>query len=130
LNGWRRDVVLKLIEIRTKNYPRIFVEHKKTDHPYSQKELDFSFNVANSLARSFYERHGAKILESAFEMQNNISGKKVMTTKHCLKYFMGICPKNIETPQKSNKSLYLVYAGKKYSLNFDCKNCQMEIWNN
>ncbi len=130
LNEWRRIVISKLLEARTKNYPRILAEHKKTDHPYPKKELDYSFNVANGLAKSFYERHGAKVLEDAFELQKNTEGKKVMTTKHCLRYFLGNCPKESAGASFAFKEpLYLVYEGKKYRVNFDCKNCQMEIWN-
>jgi 23S rRNA 5-hydroxycytidine C2501 synthase len=138
LNEWRRGVILKLLETRAKNYPRIPAEHKKTNHPYPEKELDYSFNIANSLAKSFYERHGAKVAEMAFELQENARGKKVMTTKHCLKYFLGVCQKQGNTyPEQEGQGkadlkepLYLVYQHKRYRLGFDCKNCQMEIWNN
>ena len=43
-----------------------------------------------------------------------------MRTKHCLKYAFDMC--------KSPKKLFLVdEKGKKYPLNFDCKNCEMII---
>jgi 23S rRNA 5-hydroxycytidine C2501 synthase len=128
MNGWRRILVSKLSEERMKNYPKISAEYKKTGHPYPQKELDYQFNVSNSLARNFYERHGAKIMEDAFELQKNTKGKKLMTTKHCLRYFLGACPKETAR-QELKEPLHLVYNGKKYRVTFDCKNCQMEIWN-
>lgn len=122
--------MFKLSAIRIENYPKILSEHKKTSHLYYQKELDYTFNVSNTLSRQFYERHGAKVIEDAFELQKDTKGKKVMTTKHCLKYLFGVCPKNMQTGNPGFKEpFYLVYGGKKYRTSFDCKNCQMEIWN-
>src|SRR3989338_1279840 len=130
LNAWRREVIAKLGQKRLENCPKVKVEHKKTDHPYSCKEIDYSFNVANSLARKFYERHEARILESSFEQQKDVRGKKLMTTKHCLKHFLGACIKDVGKNKAVFKEpLFLVYDGKKYRLRFDCAKCQMEIYN-
>jgi 23S rRNA 5-hydroxycytidine C2501 synthase len=130
LNDWRRKLSAAILKKRLKNYPQIKVEHQKTSHEFWTKNLDYNFNVANEMAREFYKRHGVKNIEPAFELQNDNRGKKLMTTKHCLKYYLGACPR-----QKGKKSvdftepLYLVNNGKKYRLNFDCGNCLMEIYN-
>jgi putative protease len=130
LNDWRRELVPELFKERIKNYHRISVEQKKTDNPYPYKELGYSFNVANGLARKFYQRHGAKVLEDSFEQQKDTSGKKLMTTRHCLRYFLGACPKNIEADRADFKEpLSLIYNGRKFQLSFDCDKCVMEVWN-
>lgn len=134
LNDWRRDLIAKLLKARAKNYPRLLVEHKKTEHPFPVSALDHSFNVSNKLAKSFYERHGAKIAEKALESQNDYRGQKLMTTKHCLKYWLGACPKrkgkrSLAAGVEFEEPLYLVREGRKFRLNFDCGNCLMEIWN-
>lgn len=130
LNAWRREVIDKLRQKRLENYPNVKVIHQKTDHPYPYKELDYSFNVSNSLARKFYERHGARILESSFEQQKDVRGKKLMATKHCLKNFLGACIKDVGKNKAVFKEpLFLVYEGEKYRLNFDCAKCLMEIYN-
>ncbi len=130
LNDWRRELISDLFKIRIKNYCRILVEHKKADNPYPYKELDYSFNVANSLARKFYQRHGAEVLEESFEQQKDTSGKKLMTTRHCLRYFLGACPKNLEEGKPDFKEpLSLVYNDRKFQLSFDCDKCVMEVWN-
>ncbi|MFH1820364.1 MAG: U32 family peptidase [Candidatus Nealsonbacteria bacterium] len=130
LNDWRRRVMVKLEQERLKNYPKLKVVHQKTDHSYPYKDIDYSFNVANDLARKFYERHGASVLESSFEQQKNIRGKKLMTTKHCLRHFLGACPKDIMKNKTDFKEpLFLVYDGNKYRLSFDCTECVMEIYN-
>lgn len=130
LNEWRREAVVRLEQKRLENYPKIKVVHQKTDHLYPQKELDYSFNVANSLARKFYERHGVSLMEDSFEQQKDIKGKKLMTTKYCLKHFLGACPKDAgKTKAAFKEPLFLVYEHKKYRLSFDCAECLMEVYN-
>jgi 23S rRNA 5-hydroxycytidine C2501 synthase len=127
LNDWRRRIAAALLKERVGNYTRQENIHIKTDHPYSFKKLDYSYNIANSLAKKFYERHGATVAEMAFELQNNYRGKKLMTCKHCLKFWLGACPR------RGGKSvvaepLYLAQNGKKFPIKFDCGNCRMEIY--
>lgn len=130
MNEWRRAVIAELYKKRVESYQRISADHIKTDNPYPHKELDYSFNVSNSLAKAFYERHGASVIQDSFEQQTNNKGRKIMTTKHCLRYFLGACPKNIEKGKVEFKEpLFLFYNGKKYPLKFDCQKCVMEIYN-
>jgi len=129
LNEWRRVVIDELYQERMKNYPRISVSHKKTDHHYPARDLDYSFNVANSLAKEFYRRHGARATEPAFEHLKNTKGKKLMVCKHCLKHMMGCCPKEVGAKESDFKEpLYLVQDGKRFRLDFDCDRCVMEVW--
>jgi 23S rRNA 5-hydroxycytidine C2501 synthase len=128
LNDWRRKLSAALLKERLKNYPRLKIEHRRTSHEYFLKNLDYSFNVANKSAQAFYERHGAKVAEPAFELQPDHRGRKLMTCKHCLKYWLGICPKKGKADPSISEPLYLIQQGKKYRLNFDCGNCQMEIY--
>jgi len=74
------------------------------------------------LAVQFYNRHGVKEIEPAFEIRK---GNKLMTTKHCLKYCLGLCPKD---GGKAKEPLCLINEkGRKFLLKFDCSNCQMEV---
>ncbi len=133
LNDWRRQMAQALLKKRLKNFPAIKVEHKKTTQRFYQDNLDYSFNVANELARAFYQRHGVKKIEPAFELQNDHRGRKLMTCKHCLKYWLGACPWTRDAaracPKKGRslgdfkEPLYLVERDKKFPLNFDCGNC-------
>lgn len=130
LNEWRRQLSDLLMAKRLENYPREISKFKITSHPYPIKKLDYSYNVANDLAKAFYSRHGSVITEKALELQEDKRGKKLMTTKHCLRYFLNACPRR---SQKINtifkEPLFLVYNGKKYPLKFNCDKCQMEIYN-
>jgi putative protease len=131
LNEIRRRLLDNLLLARIGNYQRESIIHKKTTHPYPVTELDYSYNVANSLARDFYKRHGAQVIEEAMEKNHDSRGKKLMTTKHCLRYFLGACPvKSPKSAKTISEPLFLVYNGNKYRLKFDCAKCVMEIWNN
>ena len=55
-------------------------------------------------------------------------GRKVMTTKHCLRYELGACPHQ-DNRTRLEEPLYLVNeAGLRLRLAFDCKACLMEIY--
>jgi len=130
INEMRRSVLEQLSEIRLKNYVR--KEHKleKTSHPYPETKLDFMYNVANKTARKFYERHGVTEIEKAFELQWDPGKSRVMTTKYCIKYELEKCPKyhrnTMET--KLKEPLVLKQGELEYKLKFNCKPCEMEIW--
>ena len=86
INDLRRSVLESLITVRVNEYKVEEFQITKTDHPYPVKELDFTYNVSNKLARSFYERHGVTEIEKAFELQWEPGKSRVMTTKYCVKY--------------------------------------------
>ena len=89
INEIRRVVLEQLIDIRIKEYNRIEIQIKKTDHPYPVSQLDFTYNVSNNLARNFYKRHGVTDIEKAFELQWDPGKSRVMVTKYCVKYELG-----------------------------------------
>jgi 23S rRNA 5-hydroxycytidine C2501 synthase len=130
INEMRRLVFDKLASIRIENYKR--KEHKieKTSHAYPETKLDFMYNVANKTARKFYERHGVTEIEKAFELQWDPGKSRVMTTKYCIKYELEKCPKyhknTMET--KLKEPLVLKQGELEYKLKFNCKPCEMEIW--
>lgn len=130
VNELRREVLENLIDIRIKEYHREEKAIVKTDHPFPVKELDFTFNVSNRLARAFYKRHGVTEIEKAFELQWDPGKSRVMTTKYCVKYELGKCPKfQRETMgAKLIEPLTLQHGENEYKLKFNCKPCEMEIW--
>lgn len=130
INEIRRAVLEQLIDIRVKEYHREEVEIKKTEHPYPVSKLDFTYNVANQLARAFYKRHGVTEIEKAFELQWDPGKSRVMTTKYCVKYELGKCWRyNKDTMgEKLTEPLTLTHGENAYKLKFNCKPCEMEIW--
>jgi collagenase-like PrtC family protease len=98
---------------------------RKSEVRIADAKLDYKFNVTNKLAEKFYRDHSAVEIEPGFEMQNDHSGKIVMTCKYCIKDELGLCP--FDTDKKVEEPLYLVNENRKYRLHFNCKDCLMEI---
>lgn len=130
VNEVRREVLEQLMHTRVREYHREEAQILKTDHPYPIENLDFTFNVSNKLARQFYQRHGVKEIEKAFELQWDPGKSRVMTTKYCVKYELGKCPRyQRETMgEKVKEPLVLKQGEIEYKLKFNCKPCEMEIW--
>jgi putative protease len=130
INDIRRLVLEQLIEVRINEYHREEFQITKTDHPYPVTQLDFTYNVANKLARAFYKRHGVTEIEKAFELQWDPGKSRVMTTKYCVKYELGKCWRfNKDTMgEKLVEPLTLKHGENEYKLKFNCKPCEMEIW--
>jgi putative protease len=81
--------------------------------------------VSNALAQQFYARHGVTVTAPAFELVPP-QHAQLMRTKYCLKYEQGYCPK--KNPGKTlSAPLYLLNNGRKITLAFDCKNCEMRL---
>ncbi|PKB15027.1 U32 family peptidase [Flavobacterium sp. 5] len=130
INEMRRTVYEQLSEIRLANYKREEHQLVKTSHPYPEAKLDFMYNVSNKKARQFYERHGVTEIEQAFELQWDPGKSRVMTTKYCIKYELKKCPihqKDI-MGEKLKEPLVLKQGELEYKLKFNCKPCEMEIW--
>jgi collagenase-like PrtC family protease len=130
INDIRRVVLEQLIDIRVKEYHREEFQITKTDHPYPVSQLDFTYNVSNRLAKEFYKRHGVTEIEKAFELQWDPGKSRVMTTKYCVKYELGKCARfqRDTMGEKVVEPLILKQGELEYKLKFNCKPCEMEIW--
>lgn len=93
----------------------------------SAQELHLA-NVSNKSARTYYESVGVHDAIEAYEtkpMQNT----PLMTCRHCLRFALGHCIKHGGTRPTWHEPLFLSLPdGQRFSIRFDCKNCQMEIW--
>ena len=130
VNEIRRVVLEQLIDIRLKEYHREEFQIQKTDHPYPVSQLDFTYNVSNHMAKAFYKRHGVTEIEKAFELQWDPGKSRVMTTKYCVKYELGKCARfqRDTMGEKVVEPLTLTHGENEYKLKFNCKPCEMEIW--
>lgn len=125
----RRKAIDRLLKVRLICYKRelfkpVIPQDKIT---FPEQKLTYLGNVSNSKARLFYKQYGVNDMEDAFELSPQ---KKVplMFTKHCLRYSMGWCP--VWQKQKSpyQEPFYLLYKDIRLRVQFDCKACQMLIW--
>jgi 23S rRNA 5-hydroxycytidine C2501 synthase len=130
VNEVRRQALEQLAEVRVREYHREEYQIVKTEHPYPVKSLDYTYNISNKLARAFYKRHGVEEMEKAFELQWDPGKSRVMVTKYCVKYELGKCPRfqRATMGEKLAEPLTLKHGEVEYKLKFNCKPCEMEIW--
>ena len=127
LADFRRQAVEKLISARRINYRRELFVLKPTAHAFPQSTLTYLGNVMNAQAVSFYDGHGVASIAPAFE-RAPAEKAVLMFCKHCLRYSMGWCPVHQRERSPYREPYYLVSTdGKRFRLEFDCKNCQMKV---
>ena len=127
LNTIRRGALEALAKAREENRPIERGGAIRNDIPYPVTELTFEGNVLNRKAEEFYRRHGVTKIEPAAESGLDMRGRRVMTTRYCIKEQLGLCPK--DGAQKLAEPLTLVDAeGNTLDLRFDCGECRMEVW--
>jgi putative protease len=125
LNALRRDTLERLTVKRERCRPRVTGGVFKNDAPYPEKELTYLSNVLNQKAQAFYRRHGVTAIEPAAESGLDMRGRKVMTTRYCIKQQFGICPQ-AGGAEPIAEPLYLVDdEGHRLRLDFDCQRCEI-----
>ena len=94
---------------------------------FVDKSLDYTANVANASAREFYGSCGVQDVAPAFELEQP-GDVPLMYCKHCIRYSMGWCSRKGErVPCKEPLSL-VAGDGRRFRLQFDCKNCMMKLY--
>jgi 23S rRNA 5-hydroxycytidine C2501 synthase len=127
LNSIRRDVLAELARIRLAKHPRDTMEIKPNRIPYPDRRLDFHANVLNECARRFYQRHGAEVVEPAFEILPEIKGREVMTTRYCLRHELDACLRSSQSDRRLKEPLRISDGRHEYLLKFDCEACKMSV---
>ena len=96
--------------------PNTPTQAPSVEHPYL-------YNIANRIARDFY---GAKEL-TAYELKGGDG--PIMQCRHCIRYALGFCVKHGGQHPSWQEPLSLVLGdGRRFPLEFDCKNCQMNVY--
>jgi putative protease len=89
-------------------------------------------NVFNSKAATFYARHGVKLVDAAYESQQELGDVSLMITKHCVRWSLSLCPKQakgVTGVQGTVRAepLTLKHGTDTLTLRFDCKPCEMHV---
>lgn len=128
INEWKRNILIllekKIIEYYNSNKEKVVLPDSNAK--YFKRDLTYLDNIMNEKAKVFYEKHGCNIIQPAFEFKSQ-KNVPLMFTKHCIKYSIGLCPK--ETRKKNNFSEPWILTHKNINLKveFDCRNCIMKI---
>ncbi|WP_108822478.1 U32 family peptidase [Dysgonomonas sp. Marseille-P4361] len=128
LSEWRRQLVDKLLSVRKIRYRQDIVHFKQTSHPYPVKNITYLGNVMNEMSKQFYEQHQSTVSQPAIERQVQ-EGVPLMFTRHCIKQSLGWCPKEQTEKRPYIEPFFLTYNNTKLRLSFDCKACEMKVFN-
>lgn len=131
LTALRRRVVEALDKANLDNYKYDYRRPENKEAKYQPEKLDSRDNVANKLARKFYEEHGVKEIATAYEVKRPAGESVVMTTRYCLRRELGCCLKDrTVSPERRNRyagPLTITTGPNRFRLDFDCANCEMNL---
>ncbi|MBI5552248.1 MAG: U32 family peptidase [Desulfobacterales bacterium] len=127
LNRLRREALEHLTRLRLEYYRAHAVTLTPNSVPYPEKLLDYRANVLNRKAEQFYRRHGATVAEPALESGTDPAGKRLMTTRYCIRHQLDACPKYSKRNPAPKEPLCLSDGKRKYRLAFDCRRCEMHV---
>ena len=126
LNNLRRDAVEALDAARAAAWQRPARRPAvEPPVPYPEETLSYLGNVFNRQAQAFYARHGVRLIEPAYECQQEKGEVSLMITRHCLRYSLHLCPKQVKGLRP--EPLILMNGKEKLQLRFDCKACKMHV---
>ena len=106
-------------------------------NPSQYQAYPYLYNISNDVARKFYEQQGLTNPDEAFENQHpqgvqvkrgQVEDALLMQCRHCIRYSLGYCVKRGGKKPTWREPLYLELPDKRrFRLEFDCKDCQMNI---
>ena len=128
LNTMRREILTRLSEVRQESRPVLRRDHQFITAPFPEKELSFEGNVLNRYAEAFYRRQGVTLIEQAAESGMDLRGRKVMTTRYCVREQLGLCPKDCAGALPADPLHLTDEEGHQLGLRFICGKCEMEVY--
>lgn len=92
------------------------------------KRFPYLYNISNQAAVKFYEGQGMANVAPAFE-QKETGHPLVMQCRHCIRYSLGFCVKRGGERPRWHEPLFLALPdGRRFQLEFDCHECQMNVY--
>jgi putative protease len=132
-NALRRDAVAALVAARAAAYARPLRRPAVAPPaPYPEDSLSYLANVYNVAARRFYEKHGVRLIDAAYEAHEEAGEVPLMITKHCLRHAFNLCPHQAKgvtgvQGQVRAEPMTLVQGNEELKLVFDCRACEMHV---
>lgn len=124
INELRREACESLKKTILEQYestmPALNLTQNNVQYPLSEPN-DYRLNVANEKSKQFFQRHGVKVNQPAFEIQHQLN-VPLMTTKYCIRYQMHACKKGNAEP------LFLSDKSHNFRVEFNCEKCEMNIY--
>ena len=129
IDNFLNTVFEKLRTEREKNRPVLTGNIQKNNVPYYKESIDYLENITNSYSKSFFRRHGVKDIEEGLELGTDFKGKKLFTSKYCLRNELDYCSKKCTGKIPPFPwHLEQIESGLKYRVEFDCAKCRMYMY--
>ena len=123
MTAMRREALERLAAVPWPMEHRILPDNPSVRYPALR--LTAEENVTNRMAAEFYRRHGVTEIDPPLELRDSTRGCRVMRTAYCLRREIGECLR--ENPQLRG-DLYIEHGAFRYRLEFDCRRCEMSIY--
>jgi len=121
--GVRREALERLAAVPWRMEHRILPDDPGARFP--AEEITAEENVANSLARDFYLAHGVLRIAEPLETAATTAGCRVMRSAYCIRREIGEC---LKEGSQLRGPLYLERGPFRYRLDFDCRRCEMSLY--
>jgi putative protease len=131
LSEMRRSLTdhLQRLGMKTQTHASAEAQEKATDRHVTAVgtppaySYPYLYNISNRLSQTFY---GAN-QQTAYELKGGAG--PIMQCRHCIRYSLGYCVKRGgKRPQWHEPLSLRLGDGHSFRLEFDCKNCQMNVF--
>ncbi|MFI3264870.1 MAG: U32 family peptidase [Rikenellaceae bacterium] len=124
LSQMRREALALLHTERLKNYTKSVPFKENVEAKYPTENLSAENNVVNSMARKFYTDHGVANIIDGHDLTAQFDEQRVMQSSYCIRHEIGEC---LKKGSKLRDPLFIERGDRRYRLDFDCKNCRMNL---
>ncbi|MBO7068528.1 MAG: U32 family peptidase [Bacteroidaceae bacterium] len=130
LADWRRSLVEQLMESAEDEYSTDVSPVNMSSKVFASASR-FNYNISNRLSQQFVADTSGSQPINALEVTGRLQeGQALMTCRFCLRYQMGWCPKYHRVKETYKEPYYLCSKdGRRFRLEFDCRNCEMKVFN-
>ena len=125
LNGIRRTLAEMLESTAVRMRP-LLNRRLGTVTPltFPSDKATYRQNISNRLSEESYRNAGVTSIGKAYELTHEPDAE-LMRTRYCIRYELGMCP--VHQGAKNSGPLFLLNNGRRLSLHFDCRNCEMTV---
>ena len=123
LSEMRRQLVDQLGQLNLMENPVSSPSRTCNGLSPSHYAYPYLYNISNRLSQEFYKADDL----TAYELKGGDG--PLMQCRHCIRYALGYCVRRGGRHPEWKEPLYLQLGdGRRFRLEFDCKNCQMNVY--
>lgn len=123
LSEMRRQLVDQLYQLNLTQKPVSLPPRGRNESSPPAYPYPYLYNISNRLSQRFYNAEEL----TAYELKGGDG--PVMQCRHCIRYGLGYCVRRGGKHPEWKEPLYLQLGdGRRFQLEFDCKNCQMNVY--